>query len=144
MIGQGANDLYVVDLAERLSPRGVTVLATNPGMVDTDIRNGVTGSRWLRIGMRVVETIARPFMVDPATYAERLDELITRPSSRLDSPLYGPRFGPIRVRPAVSDPERRAELRARSLDLLPAVPSDGSTQGPAPPRPPSTGSRPES
>lgn len=42
--GQGANDLYGAELAERLAGSGVRVHVLNPGGVDTGIRDEVAGT----------------------------------------------------------------------------------------------------
>lgn len=71
--GQGANDIYGLEMADRLKGTGVTINILNPGGVDTDIRRNMKlhGAQKLimPVMMLAMKYIFRMKMQQPADYA---------------------------------------------------------------------------
>lgn len=107
--GQGANDLYGVELAERLAGSGVRVHVLNPGGVDTGIRDEVAGTA---LGRVVLPLLARVMRV--RTPDESARDILDAVRRHPDAVLIGSRGTPLRLRPRLRDAGRRAELWRRS------------------------------
>lgn len=83
-VGQGANDVYGVEMAERLKGSGVTINILNPGGVDTTIRDGMKLQGWQKVVMPIVMPLIMRFvfrmgMTQPADYARIPVEYATDP-----------------------------------------------------------------
>jgi NAD(P)-dependent dehydrogenase (short-subunit alcohol dehydrogenase family) len=82
-VGQGANDIYGLELAERLKGTGVTINILNPGGVDTDIRRNMklrgTQKLIMPVMMLAMKYIFRMKMQQPADYARIPVEYATDP-----------------------------------------------------------------
>ena len=81
--GQGANDIYGLEMADRLKGTGVTINILNPGGVDTDIRRNMKlhGAQKLimPVMMLVMKYIFRMKMQQPADYARIPVDYATNP-----------------------------------------------------------------
>lgn len=81
--GQGANDIYGLEMADRLKGTGVTINILNPGGVDTDIRRNMKlhGAQKLimPVMMLAMKYIFRMKMQQPADYARIPVDYATNP-----------------------------------------------------------------
>lgn len=68
-LGQAANDFYGLTFGEHYGSSGIRINVLNPGMVDTGIRRQGKGSPLLRGIVWLLETLMRPLMTSPQTYA---------------------------------------------------------------------------
>lgn len=119
--GQGANDLYGVELAERLAGSGVRVHVLHPGGVETGIRDEVAGTP---LGRVLLPMIAR--LVRVRTPEESARDILAAVRRHPDAVLIGARGTPLRLRPRLRDAGRRAELWRRSeAAIARVVPSSG-------------------
>jgi NAD(P)-dependent dehydrogenase (short-subunit alcohol dehydrogenase family) len=112
-VGQGANDVYGIELAQRLVGTGVSVHVANPGAVDTGIRDEVNQTlmgRALTSMFGAVMTVR-----DAATVA---DILLATASRHPDDVLIGVRGGPVRVPARARDAALRRALWERTEQLL--------------------------
>lgn len=107
--GQGANDLYGVELAARLAGTGIRVHVLNPGAVETGIRDEVAGTPLGRVLLPLLARIMRVRTPDESA-AEILAAIHRHP----DAVLIGSRGTPLRHRAPLDDPARRRELWRRS------------------------------
>lgn len=98
-LGQRANDLYGLSLAQHLASRGIRVMVMQPGMVATSIRTSSGSSRLLRFVARTAESLLRPLMTRPDDYAKRLLALIDTNASEPSSThvLFDRRFRPMKL-----------------------------------------------
>jgi NAD(P)-dependent dehydrogenase (short-subunit alcohol dehydrogenase family) len=102
---QVANDLFGLELADRLDGTGVSVSVVNPGLVDTDIRQ--QGAPWY---IRMVDYVLWFLKRSPNEAAETPVYLAADPAGRA---LTGRFFGPNREEKPVPQELRDAELRER-------------------------------
>ncbi|HXV93362.1 MAG TPA: hypothetical protein VD813_08705, partial [Pseudonocardia sp.] len=107
--GQGANDLYGIELAERLADSGIAVHVVNPGAVETGIRREVEGTA---LGRVLLPLFARLYTVRSPEESARL--ILDSVRARPDAVLIGSDGEPVRTRPRLLDPARRRELWART------------------------------
>jgi NAD(P)-dependent dehydrogenase (short-subunit alcohol dehydrogenase family) len=114
---QFANDLLVVELAERLRGTRVQVTCVFPGVVATDVLRNARGiPRPLRAAAVAVQ--AR-LGADPATAARTPVFLADDPAAAdVGGGFFGPRERRIPVPERVSRPDRRAGLWARCDELV--------------------------
>jgi NAD(P)-dependent dehydrogenase (short-subunit alcohol dehydrogenase family) len=121
--GQGANDVFGVELADRLTGTGVRVHVANPGAVETGIRDEIVATPFGRV---LTGIFARVMKVrQPAETAEILLDATAR---HPDAVLIGP-DGRALVLPArVRDLELRRRLWQRTEELT-------GVRVPAPARP---------
>jgi NAD(P)-dependent dehydrogenase (short-subunit alcohol dehydrogenase family) len=73
-VGQGANDVYGLEMAERLAGSNVTINILNPGGVNTGIRDQMTLHGWQKVAFPVFMPLIMKFvfrmeMSEPADYA---------------------------------------------------------------------------
>jgi NAD(P)-dependent dehydrogenase (short-subunit alcohol dehydrogenase family) len=111
---QVANDLFGVELAERLAGTGVGVTVVNPGAVDTDIRLKADE------GWREVDEMIRSEMgvVSPATVAETVVPLATaRDPEAITGRFFGTGREVIERQDGVGDRALRRRLWDRSVTL---------------------------
>lgn len=83
-VGQGANDVYGIEMAERLKGSGVTINILNPGGVDTEIRDRMILRGWQKVVFPIVMPLIMRFvfrmeMAQPADYARIPVEFATDP-----------------------------------------------------------------
>ncbi len=110
-LGQGANDVYGVELAARLAGTGVRVHVANPGAVDTGIRDEVnTTPAW-----RAMSAVFGAVMTlrTPAAAARVLLDTVER---HPEDVLIGMR-GPVRVPARARDAALRNALWRRSEEV---------------------------
>ncbi|MDX2140006.1 MAG: SDR family NAD(P)-dependent oxidoreductase [Chloroflexota bacterium] len=82
-IGQGANDVYGIEMAERLRDTGVTINILNPGGVDTDIRRNMKlhglQKMIMPVMMMVMKVVFRMKLTQPEEYARVPVDYATNP-----------------------------------------------------------------
>jgi NAD(P)-dependent dehydrogenase (short-subunit alcohol dehydrogenase family) len=115
---QVANDLFGVELAERLDGTDVSVTVVNPGAVDTDIRLKA-GEGW----QRADETIREEYgVVPPEEVAAAITPLATVVDTDVtNGRFYGPQGDEIDHQDGVDDPDLRRRLWERSEQLVSAT-----------------------
>jgi NAD(P)-dependent dehydrogenase (short-subunit alcohol dehydrogenase family) len=118
---QVANDLFGVELAERLDGADVGVTVVNPGAVDTDIRLKA-GEAW----QRADETIREEYgVLPPETVAATVATLATVTDTDVtNGRFYGPQGDEIERQDGVDDPDLRRRLWEASERLV-ALARDG-------------------
>jgi NAD(P)-dependent dehydrogenase (short-subunit alcohol dehydrogenase family) len=112
---QVANDLFGVELAERLQGSGVGVAVVNPGAVDTDIRLKADEG-WRRVD----ETIRSEMgVVPPEEVAETVADLATAADpSRINGRFFRTGHEAVEVPEGARDPDLRRRLWERSEELV--------------------------
>jgi NAD(P)-dependent dehydrogenase (short-subunit alcohol dehydrogenase family) len=113
-VGQSANDLYGLEMAERLSGSNVRIHILHPGMVDTDIRRNGAGMKWIAT---IMEFLMRPALVTPAEYAKIPLGLLTS-STPFQAVLVGNKGNALPSNHARYGRERRVELWRRNKVIL--------------------------
>lgn len=114
---QFANDLFAVELGQRLHGSGVEVSCVFPGVVRTDVfRNARGVPRALR---RVALGVQRIVGADAEVAAETPAVLAQDPAAAgMNGGFFGPGLRPIRVPDRALDPERRDALWRASAELV--------------------------
>jgi NAD(P)-dependent dehydrogenase (short-subunit alcohol dehydrogenase family) len=112
---QVANDLFGVELAERLQGSGVGVAVVNPGAVDTDIRLKADEG-WRRVD----ETIRSEMgVVPPEEVAETVADLATAADpSRINGRFFRTGHEAVEVPEGARNPDLRRRLWERSEELV--------------------------
>ncbi|MFD4830673.1 SDR family NAD(P)-dependent oxidoreductase [Streptomyces uncialis] len=121
MQSQVANDLWTLDLAERLKATGVVVTGVMPGMVATNIRKNNANGFLLKLpDSRLLAPIVRRFgMISPATASITPVWLATAPETAASNGrFYGPNKKSIKVKPDLKDSHLHRKLRDTSLRLI--------------------------
>lgn len=111
-LGQAANDLFGLELAERLAGSGIGVHVANPGAVDTGIRDEFATSR---LGKLVIGTMGR--FVTTQRPAESARALLASAQRHPDTVLID-RKGPVKVRGARRDAGRRRAVWERTEEVV--------------------------
>lgn len=111
---QVANDLFSIELADRLAGAGVGVSVVNPGAVDTDIRLKANEG-WRKADEKIR---SEDGVLPPEQVAETIRQLatVTEPTTT-NGRFYGPDGAEIEVPDGVADPDLRARLWERSDEL---------------------------
>jgi NAD(P)-dependent dehydrogenase (short-subunit alcohol dehydrogenase family) len=118
---QVANDLFGLELAERLEGTGVGIAVANPGLVDTDIRR--KRAPWY---MPLVDYLLWFARRSPAEVAEDLAPLAADVApAALNGQFFGPDGEPIEVPDEQQDPPTRKRLWRVSSDLVGLRDEDG-------------------
>lgn len=104
-MGQRLNDIYAIELADRLRGTAVTIRVLNPGMVDTDIRRNAMPRM-----ARVIEWLSRKNTKTPDAYAQIVLGWIAHADR--DPVLLGIGEKPVKLRAPEQDPRYRSELWA--------------------------------
>jgi NAD(P)-dependent dehydrogenase (short-subunit alcohol dehydrogenase family) len=128
--GQGANDLYGVELARRVAGSGVRVHVLNPGGVDTGIRREVEGTLLGRVLIPLFGLVMRT-----RTPEESARDVLAAVRRHPDAVLLSARGAPITPKPRLVDPARGAELWRRAeaaVDRVLAAGDRAGADGPAP------------
>lgn len=112
-VGQGANDVYGVELAARLAGTGVTVHVANPGAVRTGIRDEVNTTMLGKVLTPVFGAVMK--VRDPAEVARILLDTSRR---QPDDVLIGMKGGPVRVPARAKDHGLRQGLWQRTEELV--------------------------
>jgi NAD(P)-dependent dehydrogenase (short-subunit alcohol dehydrogenase family) len=104
---QVANDLFSLELAERLADADVSVTVVNPGAVDTDIRLKAGGG-WQRADEMIREEYG---VVPPEQVADAITPLATVTETAVtNGRFYGPQGDEIEKQDGVEDPDLRRQL----------------------------------
>ncbi|MCD0483662.1 SDR family NAD(P)-dependent oxidoreductase [Streptacidiphilus sp. ASG 303] len=111
-VGQGANDVFGVELAARLAGSGVVVQVANPGAVETGIRDEVATGLFGRTMVAAYGALAT--VRGPAEAARILLDTAERHSGDV---LIGMK-GPVRVPARARDLELRRGLWRRTEELV--------------------------
>ncbi|MEM7738635.1 MAG: SDR family NAD(P)-dependent oxidoreductase [Deinococcota bacterium] len=125
-VGQRANDLYGLELAERLKGTGISINILNPGMVDTGIRRNAPGFKTIA---RIMEFLMRHTTQSPEQYAELPISLATSPTlAKERGVLIGtkgnalksdePKYNASLRRTLWEQSERLLELDSNGVDLI--------------------------
>jgi NAD(P)-dependent dehydrogenase (short-subunit alcohol dehydrogenase family) len=111
---QVANDLFGLELAERLEGTGVGVAVVNPGLVDTDIRR--KGAPWY---LRLLDTVLNPLARDPDDVATAITPLAADADvTAISGRFFGPDGAERPVPNDLQDPQLRRRLWRVSESLV--------------------------
>jgi NAD(P)-dependent dehydrogenase (short-subunit alcohol dehydrogenase family) len=111
---QVANDLFGLELAERLAGADVSVTVVNPGAVDTDIRLKADEG-WQRADELIREEYG---VLSPAQVATAITPLATVTDTRVtNGRFYGPQGDEIEPQDGADDPDLRRRLWTASERL---------------------------
>jgi NAD(P)-dependent dehydrogenase (short-subunit alcohol dehydrogenase family) len=115
---QVANDLFGVELAERLGDDAVSVTVVDPGAVDTEIRLKA-GEGWQRVDRMIHEEYD---VLSPEQVAEAIAPLATVTDTDVtNGRFYGPHGDEIEPQDGVDDPDLRRRLWETSERLAAAA-----------------------
>ncbi|MDQ3248493.1 MAG: SDR family NAD(P)-dependent oxidoreductase [Chloroflexota bacterium] len=115
-IGQGANNLYSIEMAARLEGNGVSIVVMNPGMVDTDIRRRSSDmpAIFKAVGW-LVETLFKSMTTTSEQCAEIVLRVALSPETADWNGKLVSRTGKLlKTHAHDTDPARRHELWQRS------------------------------
>lgn len=117
-LGQRANDVYGLALAERAGARRIRVAILHPGMVDTALRRSSDAvPAPLRALFAALTWLLRPWTVSADAYAARLVAFIEGPVQHPGSVLFGRSFRPVTPTRRARDPAFRAAIWRRAHAL---------------------------
>ena len=119
---QAANDVWGLDLSERLAPRGVKVAIVAPGVVKTGIRRGSKAPWWLR----ALDAVASPFALTVGQGAETTVHLAADPAWPEDAVFFGAGMKPLKVSDKARDPAVRRALADASARLSRLAGTEGT------------------
>jgi NAD(P)-dependent dehydrogenase (short-subunit alcohol dehydrogenase family) len=118
---QAATDVWIQDLAARLSDSGVVVTAVMPGMVETNIRmNDANGFLWKVVDHPALKPLMRrTILISPATTAITPIWLATDPQAlAYNGGFFGPKKKTIDVTDEAKDAALQQKLRDTSIRLV--------------------------
>lgn len=111
---QVANDIWGLDLADRLGAAGGAATVIMPGSVNTNIRKHSDSTL-----MRVIDYVGRPFSLTPAEGAITPLWLATsQEAAAYNGQFFGAKKKPIKVNPELRDTALRKRLRDASIRLV--------------------------
>lgn len=112
---QAANDVWGIELAERLRPRGIKVAVIAPGIVKTGIRKTVNAPWWLKL----FDFVAAPFALSAEKGAVTPIRLATDTEWIDDAIFFGAGLKPLKISSKAYDPATRRSLAEFSASLAP-------------------------